>query len=1040
MIDRIITFALQQRFLIMVFTILLIGVGVYSAKKLPIDAFPDVTNIQVQIITKAGGMAPTEVERLISFPIEVTMTGLPKVTEVRSLSKIGLSVVTVVFEDDVDIYFARQLVFERLQGAKKNLPPGVDPEIGPISTGLGEIYQYEVEGNGYSLMELRTIQDWVIRPILRTVPGVTDVNSFGGLVKQYQVLIDPSKLISHNLTLREVFEAVEENNANAGGNFIEHNSEQYIARGLGLVKSTDDLKNIIIASHDGTPIYVKDVADVTVGPEIRQGAVTKNGKGEVVTGIVLMLKGANAREVVTNVKEKVEEIQKSLPPGVSIKPFYDRTELVKRAIETVTRALKEGAIFISIVLLLLLGNFRSALIVVAVLPLSVLFTFIMMGWFNLSANLMSLGGLAIGIGMLVDGAVVMVENVYRHLEENPEARENIVHTVMEAAKEVGRPIVFGISIIIVVFLPLFTLQGVEGKMFSPMAFTVSFALLGSLIFSLTVIPILCTFLLGKGHSRLANIKVFDRLGRLFESLSIRILSSLKSLYIPILRKALGHRKLVVGGAVLGLIISLSLFPFIGTEFLPQLDEGSIAIQAFRLPSISLTESLGVSGQIERTLMEFPEVETVVSKTGRAEIASDPMGVEVSDILVNLKPRSEWKTAKTREGLVEKMREELSLIPGVAYSFSQPIALRVDELISGVKAQIAIKLFGEDMDVFKNKADEIREVVSKIKGVEDLNVERVSGLQYLQIEIDRSQIARYGINVSDIQEIVETAIGGKVATEVFEGQKRFGVLVRFPEDVRKDVNTIKNILVSAPNGARIPLEQLARVYLVEGPAQISRENGQRRIVIECNVQGRDIGGFVAEAQKKIAAQVQLPPGYFIDWGGQFENQQRAMARLYIVVPLVILLIFILLFSTFNSLKNALLIIMNIPFAIIGGILALFISGLYLSVSASVGFIALFGVAVLNGVVMVSYFNQLRREGIPLEEAIIRGAELRLRPVLMTALVASLGLIPMLLATGPGSEIQKPLATVVIGGLISSTILTLIVLPTIYGWFEKKEVEF
>ncbi|MGH7801839.1 MAG: efflux RND transporter permease subunit [Thermodesulfobacteriota bacterium] len=1049
MIDKIITFALEQRFLILVFTALLVTLGVYSAKKLPIDAFPDVTNIQVQIITQAEGMAPTEVEKLVSFPIEVTMTGLPKITEVRSLSKIGLSVVTVVFEDDVDTYFARQLVFERLQQAKENLPPGVDAEMGPISTGLGEIYQYVVEGDGYNAIELRTIQDWIIRPILRTVPGVTDVNSFGGFVKQYHVLISPDKLISRNLTLREVFEAVENNNANSGGSFIEHNSEQYIVRGLGLVKDPEDLRNIIITSHDGTPIYVKDVADVTIGPEVRQGAVTKDGKGEIVTGIVLMLKGASGREVVTDVKEKVEEIQKTLPSGVTIKPFYDRTDLVKRAIGTVIMALEEGAIFIFLVLLLFLGNFRSALIVGIVLPLSALFTFIMMGRFNISANLMSLGGLAIGIGMLVDGAIVMVENVYRHLEENQEERGNIVHTVLEAAKEVGRPIVFGISIIIAVFLPLFTLQGIEGKMFSPMALTVSFALLGSLIFSLTVIPILCTFLLGEKRSHFKNtaprwlrvlIEVFNRFSGLFESLSNNIITSLKNLYIPILRKALVRRKPVVGGAVLALIISLLLFPFIGTEFLPQLNEGSIAIQAFRLPSISLPESLEVSGQIERTLMKFPEVEAVVSKTGRAEIASDPMGVEISDILVNLKPQSDWKTAKTSEELAEKMRDELSSIPGVAYSFSQPIALRVDELISGIKAQIAIKLFGEDIEVLKNKAKEIREVMLKIKGVEDLNVERVSGLQYLQIDIDRSQIARYGINVSDIQEIVETAIGGKVATEVFEGQKRFGVLVRFPGDVRKDVNTIKNILVSTPNGARIPLEQLARVYLEEGPAQISRENGQRRIVIECNVQGRDIGGFVAEAQKKIASQVELPPGYFIDWGGQFENQQRAMARLYIVVPLVILLIFILLFSTFNSLKNALLIIMNIPFAIIGGILALLISGLYLSVSASVGFIALFGVAVLNGVVMVSYFNQLRREGVALEEAIIRGAELRLRPVLMTALVASLGLVPMLLATGPGSEIQRPLATVVIGGLISSTILTLIVLPTLYGWFEKKEVEF
>ena len=1049
MIYRILTFALQQRFVILVFTVLLIGLGIYSVRKLPIDAFPDVTNIQVQIISQAEGMAPTEVEKLVSFPIEVTMTGLPKVTEVRSLSKLGLSVVTVVFEDDMDTYFARQLVFERLQQAKENMPPGVDAEMGPISTGLGEIYQYVVEGDGLSPMELRTIQDWIIRPILRTVPGATDVNSFGGFVKQYQVLIGPERLISHNLTLREVFEAVERNNANAGGNFIEHNSEQYIVRGLGLVKSLEDLRNIIITSHDGTPIYVRDVADVTIGPEIRQGAVTKDGKGEVVTGIVLMLKGASGREVVTKVKEKVQDIQKALPPGVTIKPFYDRTELVQRAIETVVKALEEGAVFIFLVLLLFLGNFRSALIVGTVLPLSALFTFIMMGLFNLSANLMSLGGLAIGIGMLVDGAIVMVENIYRHLEENPESRREIRHTVLDAAKEVGRPIVFGVLIIIAVFLPLFTLQGIEGKMFSPMAFTVSFALLGSLIFSLTVIPILCTFLFGEKNPRPENTssrilrvsEVFKKVSSLLESLSNKIIASLKNFYIPILKKALRHRKLVVVGAVSSLVLSLALFPFIGTEFLPQLNEGSIAIQAFRLPSISLTESLDVSGQIERTVMKFPEVITVVSKTGRAEIASDPMGVEISDIIVNLRPQRDWKTAKTNEELVEKMREKLSLIPGVAYSFSQPIALRVDELISGVKSQIAIKLFGEDIDVLKNKAEEIREVVSKIKGVEDLNVERVSGLQYLQIDIDRSQIARYGINVSDIQEIVETAIGGKVATEVFEGQKRFGVLVRFPEDARKDVNTIKNILVSAPDGARIPLEQLAGVYLEEGPAQISRENGQRRIVIECNVEGRDIGGFVAEAQKKIASQVELPPGYFIDWGGQFENQQRAMARLYIVVPLVILLIFILLFSTFNSLKNALLIIMNIPFAVIGGILALFISGLYLSVSASVGFIALFGVAVLNGIVMVSYFNQLRHEGAALEEAVIRGAELRLRPVLMTALVASLGLVPMLLATGPGSEIQKPLATVVIGGLITSTLLTLLVLPVIYNWLEieKAEVE-
>jgi cobalt-zinc-cadmium resistance protein CzcA len=847
------------------------------------------------------------------------------------------------------------------------------------------------------------------------------VNSFGGFVKQYQVLVDPDKLINYNLTFRQVFEALERNNANAGGNYIEHLSEQYVVRGVGLVKTIDDIKNIVIDTHEGTAHYIRDVADVVIGPEVRQGAVTMNGEGETVAGIALMLRGASGRDVVARVKDKVQDIKSALPPGVTMKPFYDRTELVTKAIATVTKALEEGAVFVVIVLLLLLGNVRSALIVTLVLPIAALVAFIMMNQVNLSANLMSLGGLAIGIGMMVDGAVVMVENIYRLRSEKP--AEPIASVVLEAGKEVGRPIVFGISIIIVVFLPLFTLQGFEGKMFAPMAYTISFALLGSLILSLTFVPVMCTYLLK---------------GRISEKDNI-LLSLIKKLYLPVLNVSLKYRAIVIASAVALLIFSLVLFPFIGTEFLPQLDEGAIAVKAIRSPSISLTQSLEMNGHIESILKSFPEVTAVVSKTGRAEIASDPEGPEVSDILVSLKPREEWMTTSSKEELVDLMRKKLSVIPGVVFGFTQPIQMRVDELVSGVRSQIAVKLFGEDMTVLKTKADEINGVMSKVRGVADLKVEQVTGLGYFQIEIDRHKLSRYGINVADVQEIVEAAIGGKVATKVFEGQRHFAVVLRLPEQ-KRTVDAVGNIFVSTPDGARVPLSQLASIRIEEGPAQISRENASRRIVVECNVVGRDIGGFVADAQSKIAASVKLPTGYYITWGGQFENQQRAMARLYVVVPLVILLIFVLLFSSFNSLRNASLIILNIPFSMIGGIVALYLSGFNLSVSASVGFIALFGVAVLNGIVMVSYFNKLRLEGMELNDAIRKGAELRLRPVLMTALVAALGLLPMVFASGIGAEIQKPLAIVVIGGLMSSTLLTLIVLPALYGWFEKEQVEF
>ena len=1025
MINSTLSFSVRQRMLIMLAALVLTGFGLLAIKQIPIDAFPDVTNVQVQVLGTAGGMSPPEVEKLVTQPIEIQMGGLPRLSEIRSVSKIGLCAITIVFEDGVDDYFARQLVSERLAGVRESLPAAVEVELGPITTGLGEIFQYTLVSNDpkFDATELRTLQDYIVRPLLRTVPGVTDVNSFGGLVKQYQVIINPDRLTSLHVTLQQVFEGLAKNNANASGNFIEHQSEQYVVRGLGLVNGIEDIANIIVATHEHTPIYVRDLGEVKVGAELRQGAVTANGKGESVAGIVMMLKGASGREVVNAVKAKLPAIEKALPKGVTLVPFYDRTDLVKQAINTVTKALQEGAIFVLIILVVLLADIRSAIIVTLVLPLSALFAFIMMKWWGLSANLMSLGGLAIGIGMMVDGAVVMVENIHRHLTDStiPGRRGNDdkVETILYAAKEVGRPIVFGIAIIIIVFLPLFTLQGFEGKMFGPLAFTISFALLGSLVLSLTVVPVLCTFFLKQTPRSADPIHI----------------AWLKNAYLRLLRPCIRNPWRVVAAAILTLAGSFALVPLIGTEFLPALDEGSVAVQTFRIPSISLPESLDLQNRAEKILRQFPEVIDVVSKTGRADIASDPMGVELSDVIVTLKPRDQWKTAKTKEELVEKMRATLAELPGVASSFSQPIALRVDELVSGVKSAIGIKIFGDDLDVLKEKGDTVARVLQTVRGAADVNVEKVSGLAYLQIAIDRDKIARYGINVSDVNDVIETAIGGKEATKVYEGLKVFGLAVRFPETARNDVEAIRSILIPSPRGALIPLGQIANVYVTEGPAQISREMGQRRIVVECNVTDRDIGGFVQEAKQKIERAVKLPPGYSMTWGGQFENQQRAMARFAIVVPITIGAIFLLLFSSFNSIKQALLIIMNIPFALIGGILALVFGDFDLSVSASVGFIALFGVAVLNGIVMVSYFNELRRTGLDLERTVVSGAALRLRPVLITASVAALGLLPMLFAHGPGSEIQKPLAAVVIGGLISSTLLTLFILPTLYRVFEK-----
>lgn len=1018
MIDRILRFSLEQRLLVVIATFLLVGAGLWAMNKLPVDAFPDVTNVQVQVLTQAGGMAPTEVENQITFPIETTMGGLPRLQEVRSLSKIGLSAITVVFEDGVDIYFARQQVFERLQQARERLPRGIEPQLGPITTGLGEIFHYLVEGENHDIRELRALQDWVVRPILRTVPGVTDVNSFGGQVKQYQILLDPGKLKSLNLTLHDVMEAVERNNANSGAGYIEHREEQYIVRGLGLAKGLADLERIVVASRNGTPIHLDDVAQLRIGSEPRQGATTRDGKGEAVVGIVMMLQGASSKEVVAGAKEKVKTVQKLLPAGVRLVPYYDRTELVRKTIRTVRNNLLEGGLLVVAVLFYFFGNVRAALIVALVIPLSMLFSFLGMHWLKLSANLMTLG--AIDFGMIVDGSVVMVENTMRNLAGRKEA-EGFIHTIFESAREVARPIVFGVGIIIIVYLPIVTLRDMEGKMFAPMAYTVGFALLGSLILTVTVVPALCSLLLK---------------GRIVEEKDPWLLRTLREAYLPALRKAMSHPGITLGVTGAALAFALALVPFLGSEFLPTLDEGSITVQSFRLPSVSVTDTVKTAAAVEKALLSFPEVEKVVSRAGRAEIANDPMGIDISDISVNLKPRGEWKTARAKEELVDKMRERLENIPGMSFSFTQPIALRVDELISGVKSQIAVKVFGDDMETLKTKGEEIARVVEKIRGAADVTVEKTSGLGYLQVEIDRAAIARYGINVGDIQDVLEVAVGGKPVSELFEGQRRFSIALRFPEHLSNDVEKIGEILVSAPGGARVPVRQLAKVYTEEGPAQISRENGSRRIVVECNVSGRDIGSFVADAQEAIEAKVKLPPGYYITWGGQFENQQRAMARLSVILPICLALIFILLFSTFNSVRQAFLIILNVPFALIGGIVSLFLRGLPLSVSGAVGFIALFGVAVLNGIVMVSYFNKLREKGVPLDDAILKGAEVRLRPVLMTAMVASMGFIPMALSQGTGAEVQRPLATVVIGGLITSTLLTLVVLPTLYRWWEAR----
>lgn len=1024
MINALIRFSVANRLIVLLLVGIMAAGGAYSLINLPIDAVPDVTNVQVQVLTSAPSLAPLEMERQVTFPVEVAMSGLPDVEEIRSVSKFGLSAVTIVFDDAVDTYFARQLVLERLAQAREQIPESIgSPEMGPISTGLGEIYQYELRaapGSGYDAKSLRAVQDWNVRRQLLGVPGATEINSFGGFEKQYQVRLDPTKLQSYGLTMRQVYEAISRNNSNVGGAYIQKGAEQYLLRGIGLVETTEDIGNIVVKTGaEGGPVYVKNVGEIVEGSTVRQGAVTADGTGEIVAGIVLMLKGENSRSVVEAVKERVETVKKSLPKGVELVPFYDRTELIDRAIATVEKNLIEGAILVIVVLMVLLGNWRGALLVATIIPLSMLFAAILMRVFNVSGNLMSLG--ALDFGLIVDGAVVMVENTIRRRSEAQEhgSREPPERTILESCLEVARPVVFAVAIIAIVYLPILSLRGIEGKMFVPMALTVIFALLGSLILSLTYVPAMMTLILR---------------GRVSEKESFLIRYA-KKIYAPALCFVGRWRAQALAMAVALVFISGAIFPYLGSEFIPRLDEGDLAVQVQQLPSVSLEQSVQTTTAVEKVLMEFPEVKTVISKTGRAEVATDPMSVDFSDLYVALKPHEEWQT-KDKTELIEKMSKALEeRVPNATVSFSQPIELRVAELISGVRSDVAIKLYGDDLAVLKEKADEIVRSVQTLQGTEDVKAEATSGLPQLQIKPDRAAIARYGLNVEDVNEAVESIVAGKLAGQVYEGEQRFNLIVRLNEESGTDINSIKNLLLTAPTGARVALSEIADIRLVEDAAQITREDTRRRIGVELNVRGRDIGSFVTEAQAKIEREVPLPPGYYLKWGGTFENLQRASSRLLIVVPIALFLIFVLLYTTFNSIKQALLIYTGIPFAIVGGIIALALRGMPFSISAGVGFIALFGVAVLNGVVMVSFINQLREEGRTVADAVREGALVRLRPVLMTALVASLGFIPMAIATSAGAEVQRPLATVVIGGLVTSTLLTLLILPTLYGWFEK-----
>jgi len=1028
MINRLIDLSIKHRLIVI---ILIIGVfvgGVFQYKELPVDAFPDISPIMVPVFAEAHGMAPEEIERLITFPIESAMNGLPDVTLVKSTSAFGMAVIYVYFKDSVDIYFARQIVSERLQSVSASLPEmDKAPSLGPISTGLGQIFIYyltidkDVDTDGKDKNTyLREINDWLIKFHLQAVPGVTDILSIGGHVLQYQINLDPYALLKYELELEDVVSAVKGNNRNVGAQFLVINSEEYLVRGIGLVQTLEDIKNIHLKTIDGTPVKISEIAEVKYGNEIRRGVVTRNGEEEVVSGIVYQLFGENTSEVIERLYEKIPQVQKMLPEGVRLIPYYEQAELIKKATGTIKNALLLGVLLVLAVLMVFLGNIRSAFIVLLALPFCAFIAVIFMGFTGLSANLMSLGGIAIGIGMLGDGAIVMVENIFRVLTDTAGRDKSRIKMIGEAAREVGRPIVFSIAIVIIVFLPIFTLKGVEGKMFSPLAFTISFALIGSIAAALIMAPALSTYLLKPEKSR-----------------EFFLFKFIRSLYESTLLIAMKFKKTVISFISISFLISILLIPHLGTEFIPTLEEGSILIGVSMAPSISLEKATETIMKIEKQLIKYKEVKQTISRIGRPETGSHPHPVNYAEVHIELFPRSEWTGFKDKASLIGSMEEELSKFPGIQLNFSQPIQNAFDELLSGTKTELAIKVFGEELEILKEKAAEIKNKIDKVDGLVDLSLEQSFGQPQLQVIVDRSACARYGVNVSDLLEKVEIAIGGEPIDQVYLNTRRFNIYLRYKEEYRKDPESIKNLIIKGGNGELLKLSQLAEVKNSTGPIQINREKNMRRWVIQANIRGRDLGGVVSDIKSIIKDSIEFPPGYYVEIGGQFENQERAMAKLKIIVPIAIVLIFFLLYLTFGSFKNALLIILNIPLGLIGGIFGLLIFREYLSVPASIGFIALFGIAVQNGVVLVSYINRLIREGMDMDEAIIRGGIVRLRPVLMTALTTVLGLIPLLLSQGIGAEVQRPLAVVVVNGLISSTFLTLILIPVLYKWFSDKE---
>ncbi|MFQ3583008.1 efflux RND transporter permease subunit [Chloracidobacterium validum] len=1031
MLDRILRFSAKHPLLMLIGVGLLVVAGLDAFRRLPIDAVPDVTNNQVQVLTSAPALTPLEIERQVTFPVETALAGLVGVEEVRSLSKFGLSAVTVVFDDDVDIYRARQLVFERLAAAREQIPPGSGtPLLGPITTGLGEVYQYELRGapdSGHDAMSLRAIQDWIVRRQLLGTPGVAEVNSYGGLAKQYQVRLDPVKLQAYRLTLREVMDAVAAGNANVSGGAIVRAQEQYLLRGLGLAQSVEDLEQTVVTTgRDGVPVFVRDLGEVVCAPPaVRQGAVTADGQGETVCGIVLMLKGANARTVTQAVAERLDDIAATLPPGVHIVPFYDRAELVGRTIRTVIWNLTEGALIVIGILVLLLGHWPSALLVATVIPLSMLGAAIGMQALGLSGNLMSLG--AIDFGLIVDGAVILTESSIRRVAERQHDVGRVLtlterqQVVVAACSEVRRATMFGEIIIALVYVPLLVLRGIEGKMFAPMALTVMCALGSAAVLSLTYVPAMLVFVL-RGRVR-------ER-----EAWLIR---QAKRIYVPafdVVRRQRPQATALSGGLVV--LAGVGVFA-LGAEFIPRLEEGALAVQIQRLPSVSVAEAVRTATEAEQVLLTFPEVTKVVTKNGSAEIATDPMGIELGDMYIGLKPPGEWKTARTREALIAAMDAALrAKIPEARFSFSQPIELRVSELISGAKSDVAVKIFGDDLDILRSRAEQVAQALARVPGAADVKLETIAGTPQIQVRPDRAALARYGLRVEDINLLVETLVVGREVGLVYEGERRFPLVVRLDEASGRSLEMLKALPLLTPTGVRVPLTAVADVTVVEGPAQVSREHGRRRIVVECNVRGRDLGGFVAEAQTHLRQHVALPPGYQMVFGGQFENLQRAAARLAVVVPVVLLLIYALLYASFGQVRAAAVVFTGVPFAAVGGVAALALRGMPFSISAGVGFIALFGVAVLNGLVLVSAIMNLRREGLPVAQAVRQGALTRVRPVLTTALVASLGFLPMATATSAGAEVQRPLATVVIGGLVTATVLTLLILPSLYEWMETR----